>query len=410
MSIQGSHKGRGPRRAQASAELRPVPPDRPDGRHALTARFVRHLLRQTPRLAFDPRMSAGESERWRRDVRRRLRSLLAFPRVPRQPAPQRIEKAARDGYRLERWELYPEPGSVVPFLLLIPDGASAARPVPLVLCFPGSDHPKEFLCGEPWEGPGATPFGERQFMARQFAQAGFAALAMDNPGTCSLFDPSQPHWTRQAEHLLWLGRSYEGLSTFQKRAALHWARGLPFVDRQRVAVCGHSLGAKPALHLGLLDPGVSAVIWNGHASDDRERTLALNLEPMAPWHHIPGFARWFDNVDLQCALAPTPLLVTEGGHTKDLAKIRQAYRLADAAGRFRVAYMPGFTRAAERCRRRMPEEGLTIEEYRRYGNFGTEHYFKGEVALPWLGRLFGVPLPDGSDGGGPIQDLGSGRT
>lgn len=394
MSEIRSRAGRKRREAKPAPAAFPALRPRLDGRHQLTARFVRHLLRQPPCLAFPPRMQATALAGWKDGVRNRLRRLLAFPSVPRQPPPRQLEEVPRDGYRLQRWELYPEPGSVVPFLMLVPDGASAARPAPLVLCFPGSEHPKEFLCGEPWDGPGATPFGERQFMARQFARAGFVALAMDNPGTCSLFDPSQSHWARQAEHLLWLGRSYEGLSTFQKRVALRWAAGLPFVDRRRVAVCGHSLGAKPALHLGVLEPGVAAVIWNGHASDDRERALALNLTPAAPWHHVPGFARWFDCVDLMCALAPKPLLVTEGGHAKDLAKIRKAYRLDGAPRGFQSAFMPRFADPATRCRRRMPEEGLTLEDYMRYGNYDTDHYFKGDVAVPWLCRIFGMPVHD----------------
>ena len=65
------------------------------------------------------------------------------------PPPVRLWREERDGYRLEKWEFYPDDYAAVPFLVLIPEGASAAHPVPGVLCLPGSNHSKESLAGEP---------------------------------------------------------------------------------------------------------------------------------------------------------------------------------------------------------------------------------------------------------------------
>ena len=57
--------------------------------------------------------------------------LMAFPDVPQQPEPKRISVERRDGYQLQRWEAYPEPYCVVPFLMLVPDGVSAQVHVPI---------------------------------------------------------------------------------------------------------------------------------------------------------------------------------------------------------------------------------------------------------------------------------------
>lgn len=334
---------------------------------------------QPPALAFDPK---ADFAAWKRKVRRKLREVLAFPDAPT-VSPRLISEKRRDGYRLQQWELYPEPKCVVPFLMLVPD----KLPAPAVMCFPGSDHPKEMLCGEKWRGIWENKWGDRQFMALQLVRAGYVAVAMDNPGTADMHHPSfTSGWRRNSEQLIWLGRSYEGLSTFQKYVALQWVKRLPFVTE--VATCGHSLGAKPALLLGLLDPAVRAVVWNDTAVDWRGRDVATNLTPVGMWHYIPSFIRWFDYSDLWAALAPTPLLITEGGQLSVHAKIRRAYRQAGVPGNLKITFMPNFQKASRQVRAQ-PPEGITLKQFARYGNYDEAHYFKGEIAVPWLCRMLG---------------------
>ena len=90
--------------------------ERSDRRHLSTRGFIQHLLRSAdPKLAFDPEFTPEELEGWRLRVRARLEQLMNFPEVPPQPAPEELWTKERDGYRLEKWEVYPEPGSVVPY-------------------------------------------------------------------------------------------------------------------------------------------------------------------------------------------------------------------------------------------------------------------------------------------------------
>jgi len=107
-----------------------------------------------PRLAFRFEMSREELPAWQQAVREKLLELMRLPEVPGQPEPKRIWSQAREGYRLERGEAYPEPFSVVPYLLLVPDGGSSNSPAPTVMGFPGSTGSKEALAGEP-ELPGS---------------------------------------------------------------------------------------------------------------------------------------------------------------------------------------------------------------------------------------------------------------
>ena len=369
---------------------------RKDGRFVSTAGFLHHSLKRLkPELAFNPAFRRDQFLAWRKSVRRKLRELLALPRAISQPKPRKVSERQRDGYVLQRWEIYPEPRCVVPVLLLVPDKASKAAPAPAVLCLPGTDHRKEVLAGEEGMGPVfKNTWGDCQQMAKHFARHRCVALAMDNPSTAELFDPVDPGWCRQSHQLIWMGRSYEGLSVFQKLAALDWLKTLPFVDGRRIAACGHSLGAKPALHLGILEPVVRAVVWNDNAADWRVREVVRNLAPVAPWHYIPGFVRWFDYIDLMAALAPKPLLVSEGGRGEDLQRIRAAYRIAGAPDHFKVTYMPNFADPAKRKYdgKKIPE-GVDSDTYIRYTHCDGAHYFKADVAVPWLCHVFGMECP-----------------
>jgi hypothetical protein len=126
---------------------------REDGRFIETAGFYHSYLKNLrPRLEFKPEMSLEDMAGWRDQLRGKLKELLNFPEVDSAPEPKRIWEKSREGYRLEKWEAYPEPSSVVPFCILVPDGVSADSPAPTVMCFSGYSASKENLAGEPEEG------------------------------------------------------------------------------------------------------------------------------------------------------------------------------------------------------------------------------------------------------------------
>ncbi len=353
-----------------------------------TGEFVHALLREgRPKLACEPAADAGA---WRDAVREKLRELMHFPDVVVQPEPRWLWTEERDGYELQKWEAYPEPRSVVPYLVLIPSATAAG---PAVLCFPGSGHTKETLAGEPELGGGPeTGVPPHDRMAQWYARAGLVAIAVDNPGigetSAAGIGPDE-----FSQYLMWAGRSYEALAVFQKLPVLAWARRQTFIDATRVAVSGHSLGAKHALLLGVLDREIAAVVWNDGAVSWRERAVAMNLHaPFVNRQFVPGMIEWFDYPDLMAALAPRPLLICEGGRTRDIEKLREAYKAAGAEDAIEVAYYPKYATPEQRPLddADLPE-GLTDEEYMRYANIDPPgHWFKEDVAVPWLARVLGM--------------------
>ena len=131
-------------------------------------------------------------------------------------------------------------------------------------------------------------------MAWEYARKGIVSVAVENPATNETADSIRKGSYEFSVHAMWAGRSYEAISVFQKHHILQWLKQQPYVDAGRVATSGHSLGAKPALILGVLDPTVKAVVWNDAITNWRERAVATNLERIGTFQYVPGMLAWFD--------------------------------------------------------------------------------------------------------------------
>jgi len=376
--------------------------DREDGRFVETAGFMQAYIKSNkPKLAFDPGMHASEFPVWQEKLRAKVLELMAFPEVPPQPDPKRIWVKQRDGYQLQRWEAYPEPHCVVPFLMLVPDGVSAQSPAPAVMCFPGYSGTKEGLAGEPelpgWKVKWDPRKRHDNKFALHYARQGMIALAFDNPARGEA-SSSIRGLSEVSLSAIWAGRNYLGISVFQKTQVLKWLARQEFVDSDRIATCGHSLGSDPADIVAFLNPElVSAVIHNDFCCNWRERSIAMSGYPSTPHHVVPGMFAWFDAPDIQAALAPTPLLFTEGGRTNQLERIRAAYALKGARENLKVYYYEKYATPDKRPFDGKPiPEGLTSwDEYFKYANVdAANHRFHPEHAVPWLAKVFGMKTND----------------
>ena len=112
---------------------------RPDGRFTSSmAAHMEMLRREKPKLSLPENLTKENFPQWNAAVREKLRELLLLPEFTPQPSPVLLSSVQREGYRVDKWEFYPDDYTAVPFLALIPDGASAEHPVPGVICLPGS--------------------------------------------------------------------------------------------------------------------------------------------------------------------------------------------------------------------------------------------------------------------------------
>ncbi len=382
---------------------------RPDGRHVATiAAHMEAMRRLKPLLALPDDLDAATYACWRDQVRTKAKELLLLPPVTPQPAPVRLSRVQREGYAVEKWELYPDDVTAVPFLVLIPDGVDAEHPAPGVICIPGSIHSKEFISGEPLLAGAACQFvkyPDRNRMAKYLAQNGMVAFAFDNPATaeCALDIEREGDYGNTARvqmcyGYLQTGICYPGISVFEKLRCLDFMRTLPYIDPDRIAVSAHSLGTMPALFLGLISDAVKAVVFNDFVCDPRERYMSVTEEPeekmsqnRGTYHVIPGLWKWFSHQDLLAALAPTYLALNEGGAEVYLQTVRRGYEAAGAADRLQISHYPKYADPATRQGQEgpLPPYGLSHEDYFAYCHVDVpDHSFREEPAIRLLKRCF----------------------
>ena len=386
--------------------------NRPDGRHTATmAAFLARLRDTSPELSMPEGLGREDFDTWRGAVKARAAELLRLDALlsdaKGQPSPVLLSSKARDGYRVERWEMYPDPYTAVPFLALIPDSASVDNPVPGVMCFPGSTFSKELLAGEellPYPKCGMNSFADRNRMAWHIVKAGMAAFAFDNPATaeCALdVDATADYGSRarmQLCHgLIQSGFSYFGISVAQKLVALDFIKTLPYIDNDRLGVSGHSLGCDDTMYVALLRDEIRAVVFNDLVCDERQRYYATTeydeskmCNNVGNWHEIPGYFASFTRPDVLAALAPRYLALNEGGAQFYIDKIKRAYRIFDAEDRICVSHYPKYSDENSRSTQYEPPKfGLSADTFFEYTNTDApDHSYRAMPSVRLLRTAF----------------------
>ena len=375
--------------------------DRQDGRFQSSRGTVQYMLkRMKPTYAFDPLFTPVEFKEWQSGLRAAMKELMRFPEIADLPAPVRIKTVRRDGYRVEKWESYPLPGSVVPYLVLIPDGVDPGHKAPAVLCIPGFGGSKEGLAGEKEGDYDLISFPaesvKKNAMALHYVKRGLVAVAVDNPSCAELSDNGHFDYLNTSRILLEMGWSYLGLSAYQDWNILSWMKELDFVNKDRLIVSGFSLGTEPLMVLGTLDPSIYAFVYNDFLCRTLERILVMTKPdpkgirpfPNSIEHLIPGFLTQFDFPDLVAALAPRPVICTEGGLDRDFDLIRKAYEISGKSDHFTYYHYKKFADPKDRKQIEQVPEGIDRDTYFNLVNVDPEnHYFKEEWVLPWIDKI-----------------------
>lgn len=378
-----------------------VTTNREDSRFSSSRGVVQYMLKQMkPAYAFDPSFTPAEFKEWQSGLRTAMKELMHFPEQSDVPAPVCIKTVQRDGYRVEKWESYPLPGSVVPYLVLIPDGVDAGHKAPAVLCIPGFGGSKEGLAGETEGDYELTSLPvepvKKGAMALHYVRRGLVAVAVDNTSCAELSDNGYFDYLNTSRILLEMGWSYLGLTAYQDWNVLNWMKEQDFVNKERIIVSGFSLGTEPLMVLGALDPSIYAFVYNDFLCRTLERILVMTKPdpkgsrpfPNSIEHLIPGFLTQFDFPDLVAALAPRPVICTEGGLDRDFDLIGKAYRIAGKPDNFTFYHYKKFADPKDRKQIEEVPEGIDRDTYFDLVNVDPKnHYFKEEWVLPWIDKV-----------------------
>lgn len=373
---------------------------RSDGLFLSSRGAVQHLMKKyPPTLAFNPNMNIRCFRRWQRNMKRTMGNLMRHPKAEA-ATPRLALTVERDGYRIEKWESYPLAGVVVPYLVMIPNEVNKHHSVPAVLCIPGFGQTKELLAGEtPGDFNlqiGAVPNPDKNCMALHYVHNGLIAVVVDNVSFGELADNGRADFLNTSRMLLEIGWSYLGLTSWQDRVILNWMKKHPQIDHTRIIVSGFSLGTEPLMVLGLLDDSIYAFVYNDFLCTTRERILVMTKPdangnrpfPNSIEHLVPEFLLSFDFPDIIAAMAPRPVICTEGGLDRDFNKIKRAYELNGVPNNFTYHHYAKYADPTLRYDIEQVPAGIDRTQFFRIVNCDpANHYFKTEWVMPWINQL-----------------------
>lgn len=277
----------------------------------------------------------------RADFQEKLLECLGGPwPEPCELRPTLRETIERDGYRIESLTYEAEPGDAIPALLLIPDGASAAKPAPAVAVW--HQHGGQYALGK--SEPAGLAGDPMHHTGAALAKEGYVVLCPD--ALC--FEERQDKQLQggnfeRFEFLRYVvaGKSMAWKNILDMRRAIDYLVSRPEVDAQRIGCYGHSMGSTHTWLLGPWEPRLKCLVGNcclpTYAAI--HRTKILHCFP----NFIPGLSQYGDTPDIAGLIAPRPLHLnfgeTDGGSPirevrEAMQTIRRVYERMHAEDKF----------------------------------------------------------------------------
>ncbi|MDP6115035.1 MAG: alpha/beta hydrolase family protein [Planctomycetota bacterium] len=248
---------------------------------------------------------------WAERVRDKLADLLGLPDRQEKPDVDLLSSEPCDGYVREKVLIKNGMIDALPIYVLTPE--EGTKPRPGIICLHGhggymagkdmvagvtDTHPIAIECSE------ALNYGYGVLMAK----AGYACVCTDgfNFGDRLL---AEDRWSE--EHicdkyfagLAPYGLVPMGVTTAGNMQAIDYLLTRPDVKGDRIGCIGLSYGGVQAYMLTCVDRRVGAAVISGSLSSFR-----ASPGPRCGASVVPGLLDWFDQVDIQKAIAPRPVL------------------------------------------------------------------------------------------------------
>jgi len=220
-----------------------------------------------------------------------------------------LETTRKDGYRIERVTYEAEPGDVIPALLLVPDGISAASPAPAVAVW--HQHNEEWDLGK--SEPAGLAGAPMHHTGVALVREGFVVLCPD--ALCFEDRRSRDLPGGQYERFEFLryvvaGRCMAWKNILDMRRAIDYLCARPEVACDRIGCYGHSMGATHTWLVGPWEPRLRCLVGNcclpTYAGIHRNHLI--HCFP----NFIPGLFACGDTPDIVASIAPRPLLLNFG--------------------------------------------------------------------------------------------------
>lgn len=256
-------------------------------------------------------MDRDQFESWSAGVTRKLSELLKLPedRVP--PDVRVISREQCEGFSREKIVIKNGMIDAIPAYVLVPETRS--RSVPGIICLHGHGGyfaGKDMVAGVVDTNPIAIECAEalNYGYGVQLAKAGFVTICPDSFGFGErVLDADR--WSENHicdTYLMGLetyGFSAAGVTMAGHMQVIDYLQSRPEVRDDSVGCIGMSYGGWQSYVLTCLDKRIGAAVVSGALS-----CFADAAGPRCGAQTIPGMLEWFDQVDIQRAIAPRPTL------------------------------------------------------------------------------------------------------
>jgi dienelactone hydrolase len=306
----------------------------------------------TRQMAFTGKTPA-EFRAWRKRLVAHLKDITGYSTMLTCPLKPKITQSVKcDGYIRQRVEIQTEPGVVMPFFVLIPDGDATKRR-PAVICPHGHCSGGKLCPAGIAEVPGIPALlTEYNYdYGVQYAKAGLIAFCPDARG----FGERQERYVRQSDNALAsscqhlnqmaypLGQSVTGMWAWDLHRLVDYIQSRADCDPTRIGCAGLSGGGLQTLWAAALDDKdrIGAAVVSGYFYGYRESLLDQHAN--CSCNYVPRLYEAVDMGDLGALIAPRPLLIETGDKdplngksglknvNSQVAIARKAYRVLGAS-------------------------------------------------------------------------------
>jgi len=226
-------------------------------------------------------------------LRRLIAETLPVPGERGLPRSDRYGEIGRDGYRIEKIALTPEPGITLPGLVFVPAAGPARKPAVLYI-----------------NSAGKAADAGRGGPLEALALAGHVVLALDPRGWGEGAAPAGRSGYsgayQTAMRAILIGKTLAGMQISDVLRGFDYLASRPDVDAAQIGIHGKSNGGVVALYAAALEPRIrQAVVENAPLSymDLVRATIHENTVDLI----VPGVLRQFDLPDVCRAIVPRPI-------------------------------------------------------------------------------------------------------
>jgi dienelactone hydrolase len=188
----------------------------------------------------------------------------------------------------------------------------------------------------------AFMFGERRTLLAEDAKYGWERSKYSVEDADLLNKKCRAKESTVAKSLIYAGRNWPGVVTWDDIRTLDYLTTRPEVDPERIGCVGVSFGGWRSIFLGGLDDRIKAACIVGFMSTVKPM-LKSHIDTHSFVHFLPGLLQWLDLPDVAALRAPLPLMVQQckqdrlfplAGMEAAVQKIAAIYDKAGAKDKF----------------------------------------------------------------------------